>query len=75
MFRVQRGELPLYYGIGGRIKDEFDTKLAMRGVVGLDYLFARAPVDIFFEVAPMLDLTPSTDFEIGAGIGARFYFR
>jgi len=31
--------------------------------------------DVFVEVVPILDIVPDTEFEINAGIGARFYFR
>ena len=69
--------LPLYYGIGGRIKTgrNEDARFGARMVVGIDYLFRDAPVDIFFEIAPILDFTPSTELQGNAGIGARFWFR
>jgi hypothetical protein len=37
-------------------------------------MFADAPVDIFLELVPILDLAPETDFDLGGGIGARFWF-
>lgn len=79
------GKLPLYYGIGGRIKLEGDNNekgrnsndalLGVRVPVGISYLFAKAPVDLFVEIVPVLDVVPATDFGINAAIGARFYFR
>ncbi|MBI5020305.1 MAG: hypothetical protein HZB59_02620 [Ignavibacteriales bacterium] len=69
--------LPLYYGIGGRIRtnEGNDTQLGLRMVGGIEYMFASAPFDIFFEIAPILDLTPKTELNMNAGIGARFYFK
>jgi hypothetical protein len=65
----------LYFGIGGRIIFQSnDTNLGIRVPVGLDYLFSSAPVDIFLEVVPILDLTPSTDLDFGGGIGVRYWF-
>ncbi len=75
VFNVTRGKLPLYYGIGGRLLDASDTHVGMRGVLGLDYLFHRAPVDLFFEVAPVLDFVPATEMDLEGGFGMRFYFR
>jgi hypothetical protein len=75
MFNVTRGKLPLYYGIGGRLVDASDTRLGLRGVIGLDYLFRSSPLDLFFEVAPVLDLTPETEMDMEAAVGMRFYFR
>jgi hypothetical protein len=40
----------------------------------LTYIFQSAPVDIFFEVVPILDLVPDTEFDLNAALGARFFF-
>jgi len=66
---------PLYYGIGGRFKGgENEGSLAVRGVLGIAWMPRQTPIDIFLEVAPSLELTPSTGFAIDAAIGARYYF-
>lgn len=71
-----REKIPLYYGIGGRIKAgrSHDGRLGIRMVGGVAYVFPKVPIDVFLEVAPILDLSPSTDFYLNAGLGARFYF-
>ncbi len=78
-FDVFKTEEPvaLYYGIGGRLKTgrNEDARLGVRMVVGLDYLWRNAPFDIFLELAPVLDLTPSTEAEFNGGLGGRFWFR
>lgn len=68
--------LPLYYGIGGRLEtaSHTDAHLGIRMVVGVDMLFRSAPFDIFFEIAPVLDLAPTTEGTVNAGIGGRFWF-
>ncbi|MBI1806448.1 MAG: hypothetical protein HYR76_05295 [Ignavibacteria bacterium] len=70
-------KIPLYYGIGGRIKTgrHQDTRLGLRVVVGVGYIFRNAPVDLFFEVAPIVDLAPSTELQGNVGLGARFFFQ
>lgn len=77
LFTVQTGRLPLYYGIGGRIKfrDDDDDRVGLRIPVGIDYLFSNAPLDIFLEVVPLLDLIPNTDFDMNGGLGIRYFFR
>jgi len=75
--KVEKGRLPIYYGIGGRIKfseGKKDDIVGIRIPVGLAYLFATAPVDIFIELVPTLDLVPDTDFDLNGGVGARFFF-
>ena len=79
------GRLPAYFGVGGRIKikdanegkvrNEKDTLVGIRIPFGISYLFADAPVDLFVEVVPILDVAPDTDLDINAAIGVRYYFR
>lgn len=74
LISIPEGKLPFYYGIGARIKTANKTRLGVRVPLGLAYLFQDAPVDIFLEIVPILDLTPETDFGINAALGARYFF-
>ncbi|HVP91111.1 MAG TPA: hypothetical protein VMS75_07845 [Terriglobales bacterium] len=77
IFRVEKGRMALYYGFGGRFKTKTDTdraRLSFRVPIGISYEFERAPVELFVEIAPMLDLTPKTEGNLGGGIGFRYYF-
>lgn len=74
LIRISEGKLPFYYGIGGRIKTADKFRFGVRVPLGLAYMFNTAPVDIFLEVVPILDLAPKTDFKINAAIGARYFF-
>lgn len=66
----------LYYGPGFRLKtvENEDARLGVRFNVGLVWLPRNAPIDIFVEVAPLLDIIPATDFSVNAGLGFRFFF-
>lgn len=75
LFKVKKGKLSLYYGIGGRIKVENRNRIGVRIPVGIVYLIKKAPIDIFFELAPLLDLAPATEFGLNGGVGLRYYFR
>jgi len=74
MIDVERGRLPFYFGIGGHIVLGDKTGLGVRIPVGLDYLFARDPLDVFIELVPGIQLAPSTDFNLDGGIGIRYWF-
>lgn len=74
LFEVKRGQLGLYYGLGGRVNTEAELRIGFRVPVGLSYLVEGAPIDIFFEVAPLFDLAPSTKLGLSGGIGLRYYF-
>jgi hypothetical protein len=74
LFKVEKGDLVLYYGIGGRVKAVEKTRVGVRIPIGISYLFERDPIEIFFELGPILDLAPSTDFYMTGGIGIRYFF-
>ncbi len=66
---------PVFYGVGGVIASGggFQSALGVRGVIGIDWLSRKAPIDVFIQAVPVLVLSPSTDVEIGAGVGIRFF--
>jgi hypothetical protein len=80
LLEVEKGQLPFYYGIGGRIKfvngDDKDdkTRLGVRIPLGLAYLFEKVTLDIFVEAVPVLDLVPETNFDLNAALGIRYFF-
>ena len=71
---VDKGKLPLYFGIGGKLVLANDLGLGVRIPLGMAYLFDSAPIDIFIELVPVLDLIPATAFSFEGGVGVRYYF-
>ena len=86
---VSKGQLPLYYGPGLRLRfwengehwhngewhhEDGNADIAVRFPVGLAYQFADAPLDVFLEIAPVLGLMPSTYFDVDGGLGLRYWF-
>lgn len=74
VFKVDRGKMALYYGFGGRVKLDDDTKVSLRVPLGISYQFEKTDIELFMEVVPMLNLAPSTEADIAGGIGFRYYF-
>ena len=68
------GRLPVYYGLGGRIKFADDTQFGIRAPIGVSYMIDAAPIDVFGEVAPILDVTPGLRVEWSFAVGARYWF-
>ena len=67
-------KLPLYYGGGGAafvVND--DLALAAQVKAGLNYFF-EGPFDAFFELIPVLFLTPNVSPGIGVALGGRYYW-
>ncbi len=75
-FVVSEGKMPFYYGIGARLRSDRDrdARLGVRLPLGLEYLFQDAPLNMFIEIALVLDLTPRTTADLNAGIGVRYRF-
>jgi hypothetical protein len=74
-FEVSEGELPLYYGIGARLRLQHNNEFGVRFVGGVSYIFENAPLDVFLEVAPIMNLVKSTELTASAAIGVRFWFK
>ncbi len=74
VIKVEKGRLPLYYGIGGRLRLENRENFGVRFPVGLQYFFRSESVTVFFELVPVLDVIPDTDFDLDAAIGFRLCF-
>lgn len=72
--KEETSKLLAYYGIGGRIKFADESKAGVRIPLGLNYVPLNAPVDVFFEIVPILNLAPSTDLSLNAAIGFRYFF-
>jgi hypothetical protein len=73
--------LSWYYGAGASIGSmkvkgyDGDIYLGVNGVLGLDYKFNGAPINLSLDWIPTLRLTPDTDFYSGdIGLGVRFTF-
>ncbi|RMH79259.1 MAG: hypothetical protein D6681_19235 [Calditrichaeota bacterium] len=72
--RLDKERLTVYFGLGGRIRFQHRSRLGIRIPVGLNYFVKTAPIDLFVEVVPVLDVAPATVFHLHGGIGARFFF-
>ncbi len=70
-----RGVGTFYIGAGGRVKQIDGTRFGARGSIGLNWLAPKSPHtrEAFFEVAPIVDLTPDRDFTINAFVGMRWF--
>jgi len=71
VIKVEKGRLPLYYGVGARLKLQDRSVIGARFPVGLQYFFQGGKFTCFLEIAPILDLLPDTEFGFNAAIGFR----
>jgi hypothetical protein len=76
---VSRSTLFWYLGIGARLKfrsggREDDTAFGIRGVGGIDFLPREVPIDLFAEIAPVMNIVKDTKLDLEGGIGIRYNF-
>ena len=76
------GYLPLYIGVGARVKmansegkHDYPMRVGLRIPFGLEYVLARVPVGLFFELVPIFDFAPAANFGyFNSAVGFRYYF-
>jgi hypothetical protein len=74
--------LPLYVGVGARIldhdrgNDDDDLHLGARAPAGILFDFKAVPLDVFLEVALVVDIIQDHGdvIDLNAGVGVRYYF-
>lgn len=77
---TDQGPLHMYYGLGGRLisyedkDDKSQISLGPRGSLGLNFNINNPNIELFGELAAILELTPSITADIDAGLGARIRF-
>lgn len=72
--------LNFYYGLGLRVSDidngsdRDKVRVGVRAPFGLNYIISNPDLEVFGELVPVLDVAPSTDVWLNAGLGVRFRF-
>ena len=72
--------LDIYVGVGGSITaiqsgdDKGRVAIAPRAPLGIKYILAESPTEIFGEIAPMLNISPDSNLAFDIGLGIRYLF-
>lgn len=74
LFHIEKGDLVFYYGIGVRVKAQSKTQIGVRFPFGLSYFFERSPLEIFFELGPIMNVSPKSLFRMTTCVGVRYFF-
>lgn len=79
IFSRKRWPIDFYYGLGGRLHSEKHEKtrdhhLAGRAPLGLAYRFRRPEIEIYGELAVLLEIIPSTSATFSPSLGGRYFF-
>lgn len=69
------GRIPFYFGIGGRavLGGDDDALIGARFPLGVGKTLRSAPIELFLEIVPILDLVPDTEFDLNGALGVRYY--
>jgi hypothetical protein len=76
LIQATRGRAAVYYGVGPSIefRRNADNRFGVRAPIGVSYKLDDKPVDVFVEVAPILDFAPGLHGDFNVGIGVRYWF-
>jgi hypothetical protein len=87
LVRAEAFDLPLYFGIGGRIldfdldnddRDDHGLALGVRVPVGIAFDFRNIPLDVFIELAVVIDFFFDyyDDYggDVNGAVGVRYWF-
>ena len=66
--------MPLYAGLGLKLKTETDTFVGIRFVGGVSMFHSSKPIEFFAEIAPVLRFAPSEGGAFDGAVGVRRYF-
>ena len=80
MFKIEKADFDVSYGIGGRAywadekkhKDEFH--LGVRAPITASYFFKDPSLEVFGELAGIIEVAPETAGDIDFSIGVRYWF-
>lgn len=74
--KPKEGRFEGYLGLGGQLRDarHTDDIFGLRTVAGAGYWVQGAPIEIFAELVPVIELSPNDFVQLDGGIGARYYF-
>ena len=76
LVKVPAGQLGFYCGVGGLVNLRPDnTAVTLRIPLGVTYVFANVPLDVFLELVPGMQLFPETRVAGFAGLGIRYWFK
>lgn len=79
-FQIEGESFNLYYGIGGRLyiadtkKNNDEVHFGPRVPVGIAYNFKDPDVELFGELAAVVEIVPETDVDVDFSLGARYWF-
>jgi len=74
ILKAEGSRLPVYFGIKGWAN--FDPGGARAGVqvpLGISWIFRDAPIDIFVQIEPGIQVIPDMHFAPNGGVGIRFW--
>lgn len=72
-FGLTDGRMPFYAGLGGRVLFGNDSQFGIRLPFGASYLPSTDPLELFVELAPVVQVAPSLGVDIDGIVGVRLY--
>ncbi len=74
IFKNEIKNLFPYLGGGWLVNISERLRIGIRIPLGIEYMFDKIPLEVFLEIAPVINLIPATTLGGNAGLGLRYYF-
>jgi hypothetical protein len=76
LVRAEVRSSPVFFGVDSEVKfvEHHNYQPGIPTPVGISYRRGKQRFSFFAELAPIIELSPSTSLEWGGGLGIRFYF-
>jgi len=76
LVRAEVRSSPVYFGLDSEVKfvEHHNYQPGIPAPVGISYRRGKERFSFFAELAPIIEVSPSTSLEWGGGLGIRFYF-
>ena len=75
-FNIESGLLRPYYGVGVEIRfsENFDNGIGIRLPLGIEYALQDQPLELYMDMAPTINIGPSSAFFLSSSMGVRYFF-
>lgn len=75
-FDIESGVLRPYYGVGVNLifSENFDNGIGIRLPLGIEYALQDQPLELYMDMAPTINIEPSSAFFLSSSMGVRYFF-
>jgi len=74
-FQDELSRIFFSFGLGARMTIKHEVHFGIRFPFAIDFISKKAPINLFFEVVPILKLEENAHFDFTGALGIRYLFK